>query len=122
MSAFHRASQEMAWLRLCRFTNESTETDNCYLNLNREFRWLWYSVHVYVSYSGSITVTSVGEERELVCQLSFSCGYVVSVRGGFLFHCVLGMGCVILLWHSMRILLVNGTLLIYANHFRELLL
>ena len=26
MSDFHRASPEMAWLRLCRITNESTET------------------------------------------------------------------------------------------------
>ena len=30
MSDFHRASAEMAWLRLCRFTNESTETENYY--------------------------------------------------------------------------------------------
>ena len=30
MSDFHRASPEMAWLRLCQITNESTETENCY--------------------------------------------------------------------------------------------
>ena len=30
MSDFHRASSEMAWLRLCRITNESAETENCY--------------------------------------------------------------------------------------------
>ena len=28
MSDFHRASPKMAWLRLCRITNESTETEN----------------------------------------------------------------------------------------------
>ena len=40
MSDFHRVYPEMAWLRLCRITNESTETENCYLSLNRELRWL----------------------------------------------------------------------------------
>ena len=39
-------------------------------------------------------------KRELSCLLSFTCNYVVSVRRGFLFLCVLGMGCVILFWHS----------------------
>ena len=45
MSDFHRASPEMAWLRLCRFTIESTETKTCYYSLNRELRWLWNSVY-----------------------------------------------------------------------------
>ena len=45
MSDFHRASPEMAWLRICRITNESTETKNCYYSLNRELRWLWNSVY-----------------------------------------------------------------------------
>ena len=40
-------------------------------------------------------------KRELICLLSFTCNYVVSVRRGFLFLMVLGMGCVILLWHSL---------------------
>ena len=40
-------------------------------------------------------------ERKLICLLSFTCNYVVSVRKGFLFLSVLGMGCVILLWHSL---------------------
>ena len=44
MSDFHRAYPEMAWLCLCRITNESTETENCYLSLNRELCWLWNSV------------------------------------------------------------------------------
>ena len=45
MSDFHRVSPEMAWLRICRITNESTETENCYESLNRELRWLWNSVY-----------------------------------------------------------------------------
>ena len=40
-------------------------------------------------------------KRELICLLSFACNYVVSVRRGFLFLWVIGMGCVILLWHSL---------------------
>ena len=40
-------------------------------------------------------------ERELIRLLSFTCNYVVSVQRGFLFLLVLGMGCVILLWHSL---------------------
>ena len=38
------------------------------------------------------------DKRELICLLSFTCKYVVSVRRGFLFLLVLGIGCVILLW------------------------
>ena len=30
MSDFHRSSPKMAWLRLGRMTNESTETENYY--------------------------------------------------------------------------------------------
>ena len=45
---------------------------------------------IYVSCSGSIT--SVGEERELICLLSFTFTYVVSVRRGFLFLLVLWKG------------------------------
>ena len=49
MSDFHRVSLKMAWLRLCRITNESTEIENCYSSLNRELRWLWNSVmHVKI--------------------------------------------------------------------------
>ena len=36
-------------------------------------------------------------KRELISLLSFTCNYAVSVRRGFLFFWVLGMGCVILL-------------------------
>ena len=48
MFDFHRASLEMAWLCLCRITNESTQTENCYFSLNRELRWLWNSVIVEI--------------------------------------------------------------------------
>ena len=48
MSDFHRAPLEMAWLRLCRITNESTEIENCYSSLNRELRWLWNSVYILI--------------------------------------------------------------------------
>ena len=39
-------------------------------------------------------------ERELIFLLSFTC-YYVSFRRGFLFLLVLGIGYVILLWHSL---------------------
>ena len=42
-------------------------------------------------------------KRELICLLLFSCNYVVSVWRGFLFLWVLGMGYVILLWHSLSL-------------------
>ena len=42
-------------------------------------------------------------KRELICLLSFTCGYVVFVWRGFLFLWVLGMGYVILLWHSLSL-------------------
>ena len=40
-------------------------------------------------------------KRELICLLLFTCNNVVSVWRGLLFLCVLGMGYVILLWHSL---------------------
>ena len=42
-------------------------------------------------------------KRELICLLLFTCNYVVSVWGGFLFLWVLGMGYVILFWHSVSL-------------------
>ena len=62
-----------------------------------------FVVYLYVSGSGSITCTSVGEERELICLLLFCCYNVVFVRTGFLFLRVLGLGYVILLWHSLSL-------------------
>ena len=42
-------------------------------------------------------------ERELICLLLFTCNYVVSVWRGVLFLWVLGMGYIILLWHSLSL-------------------
>ena len=42
-------------------------------------------------------------KRELICLLLFTCNYVVSVWRGFLSLWVLGMGYVILLWHSLSL-------------------
>ena len=39
--------------------------------------------------------------RELIFLLLFTCNCVVSIKMGFLFLLVLGMGCIILLWHSL---------------------
>ena len=60
-----------------------------------------FVVCLYVSVSGSLT--SVREERELICLLLFTCNYVVSVWRGFLFLWVLGIGYVILLCHSLSL-------------------
>ena len=40
---------------------------------------------------------------EVICLLLFTCNYVVSVWRGFNFLWVLGMGYVILLWHSLSL-------------------
>ena len=61
-------------------------------------RILSLSFFLYVSFSGLIT--TAGEERAIF-MLSFTCNYVVSVRRDFLFPLVLGISCVILLWHSL---------------------
>ena len=42
-------------------------------------------------------------KRELICLLVFTCNNVVSVWRGFLFLWVLGMGYVIILWHSLSL-------------------
>ena len=59
MSDFHRAPLEMAWLRLCRITNESTEIENCYSSLNRDMRWLWNSVYMHGSLIKCIIKTAL---------------------------------------------------------------
>ena len=45
-------------------------------------------------------------KRELICLLLFTCNYVVSVWRGFLFIWMLGIGYVILLWHSLSLPLI----------------
>ena len=62
-----------------------------------------YSSVGYLYVSGSGSITSVWEERELICLLLFTCNYVASVRRGFLFLWVLDMGYVILLWYSLSL-------------------
>ena len=47
--------------------------------------------------------TATYDHEKQVCLLPFTCNYVVSVRRGFLFLWVLGMGGVILLWHSLSV-------------------
>ena len=73
-----------------------------------------YYIVSYVSCSGSIT--SVGGERAslsgIVC-----CNYVVSVRRGFLFLLALGMGCVILLWHSLCLPYLSREIFYLADQF-----
>ena len=36
---------DLAWLCLCRITNELTETKNLYSSFKRELCWLWNSVY-----------------------------------------------------------------------------
>ena len=45
-------------------------------------------------------------KRKLVFLLLFTCSFVVSVSGRFLFLLVLGMGCAFLLWHSLVLPLI----------------
>ena len=42
-------------------------------------------------------------KRELICLLLINCNYMVSIWRGFLFFWVLGLGYVILLWHSLSL-------------------
>ena len=58
----------------------------------------------YLYVSGSGQLPRLGKrELHVICLLLFTCSCVVSVRRGFLFLWVLGMGCVILLWHSLSL-------------------
>ena len=45
-------------------------------------------------------------KRELAFLLLFTCSFVVSVLGRFLFLLVLGMDCAFLLWHSLGLPLI----------------
>ena len=63
---------------------------------------MFYGVGVSCRILYSI-VTSVGEERADCSANNSTNNYAVSVRRGFLFLLVLGMGCVILLWHSLSL-------------------
>ena len=61
-----------------------------------------YSFVVYLYVSGMDQLPRLGM-RELICLMLFTCNYMVSVRRGFLFLWVLGMGYAILLWHSLSL-------------------
>ena len=61
-----------------------------------------YSFVVYLYVNGSGSITLVGEERADLSDV-FLPNYVVSAWRGFLFLWVLGMGYVILLWHSLSL-------------------
>ena len=50
-----------------------------------------------------LRINHLDRGRELIHLLSLTCNYVVSVRRGFLFLWMLGMGYVILLWHSLSL-------------------
>ena len=60
-------------------------------------------------------------ERELFCLLLFTCNYVVSLRTGFLFVWVLGMGYIIVLWHSLSLLYNFYTSIYDIYHFLKLI-
>ena len=68
-------------------------------------RRILYSFVVYLYVSGSGSITPVGEERANLSAV-FTCNYVVSVRRGFLFPWVFGIGYVILLWHSLSFYII----------------
>ena len=66
-------------------------------------RILYFDVSYLCMYAvaDQLHVPRLGK-RGLNCLLSFTCNnYVVSVRRCFLFLLVLGMGCVLLSWHSL---------------------
>ena len=80
MSDFHRAPLEMAWLRLCRITNESTEIENCYSSLNKELRWLWNSVYnhaknVFIVFAIVVDIDTLTDFFPLQLMYLYQCCY-----------------------------------------------
>ena len=65
--------------------------------------WLGLGDLKQISYMSQVMRKQVLGKRELICLLLFTCNYVVSVWRGFPFLWVLGMGYVILLWHSLSL-------------------
>ena len=53
--------------------------------------------------------------KRKLCLLLFTCNCVVSVRRGFLFLWVLGMGYVILLWHSLSLPFLLGLFYLHLS-------
>ena len=58
-------------------------------------------------------------KRELICLLLFTCNYVIFVWRGFLFLWVLGMGYVILLWHSLSLPYNYFIKKVYSTYFNK---
>ena len=71
-SDFHRASPEMALLRLCQITNESTQTENCCYSLNRELRRLWNSEYHNQKYVKKRNIESLFQGTVGVWEYSLS--------------------------------------------------
>ena len=69
------------------------------------FHVVLYSVVSYLLYTVVDQLPRLGK-RELVFLLLFTCSFVVSVLGRFLFLLVLGMDCAFLLWHSLGLPLI----------------
>ena len=78
------------------------------------FHVVLYSIASYLLYAVVDQLLRLGK-RELVFLLLFTCSFVVSVLGRFLFLLVLGMGCAILLWHSLGLPLI---ILEHVEHTR----
>ena len=78
------------------------------------FHVVLYSIASYLLYAVIDQLPRLGK-RELVFLLLFTCSFVVFVSGMFLFPLVLGMGCAILLWHSLGL----GILLIILLHIES---
>ena len=66
-------------------------------------KYLIFVMFLYFSPAVSPIQIIPNLETKLICLLLFTCNYVVSVWRGFLFLWVLGMGYVILLWHSLSL-------------------
>ena len=69
-------------------------------------RCVSWSIVSYVLYAVADQLSRLGK-REIVFLLLFTCNFVVSVRRRFLFLLVLGLGCFILLWHSLDLPLIS---------------
>ena len=84
-----------------------------------------YSIVSYLNVSCGGSITSVGEERAYFSAIVY-CNYVVSVRKGFLFLFVLGMGCVLNspepLGSQGELIFTHAPAFVVVNNFKHLLL
>ena len=70
------------------------------LNITEPAVFIFLMLYVHLSENLADSFNRLGK-RELIVLLLFICDYLVSVRRSFLFPLVLGIGCVILLCHSL---------------------